>query len=144
MAMETAKVLNGDLFEIRSVTPYTTADLDYNDEMCRVKIEQNSPNLRPAIAEEIPSLKDYQTVVIAYPIWFGQEPRIIDSFAEKADLAEKTVVPICTSGGSDIGRSGEFLRQISAPTAKWKDGRRFANTDSNELAAYFKEIGILP
>ncbi len=143
LAEQTAKVLHGDIYEIKPAAPYSTADLDYNDEMCRAKIEQDSPNLRPELAEAVPDLSKYDTIVIAYPIWYGQEPRVVDSFTEKADFANKTVVPICTSGGSDIGRSGEFLRQLASPKANWKEGRRFESIDEDVIEAFFYEIGLM-
>ena len=53
------------------------------------------------------------TVIIAYPIRWGQEPRIIDIFVKSYDFSGKTLVPICTSGGSNIGRSGEAFAALT-------------------------------
>ncbi|MBR1743945.1 MAG: hypothetical protein IJ733_19205, partial [Lachnospiraceae bacterium] len=35
-----------------------------------------------------------------YPIWWGEEPRIMDAFVESYDFGDATVIPFCTSGGS--------------------------------------------
>ena len=88
-------------------------------------------------------MAQYNTVIIAYPIWWAQEPRIVDTFVESYDFTGKTLVPICTSGGSDIGRSGEALAALTTGAATWKDEKRFAPTASaDEIADYFKSIGV--
>ncbi|MCR4929386.1 MAG: hypothetical protein K5988_05255 [Lachnospiraceae bacterium] len=39
---------------------------------------------------------------IGYPIWWGEEPRIMDTFAESYNFDGITVIPFCTSGSSGI------------------------------------------
>ena len=143
LAETTSKALGADLVEIVSKEPYTAHDLDYNDKTTRATVEQNNPAARPAIANKIENMAQYNTVIIAYPIWWAQEPRIVDTFVESYDFTGKTLVPICTSGGSDIGRSGEALAALTTGAATWKDGKRFAPTASaDEIADYFKSIGV--
>ena len=51
LAKNLAQVVNGDLFEMKPVTAYTTADLDWNDANSRSSLEMKDPNSRPAIAQ---------------------------------------------------------------------------------------------
>ena len=68
-------------------------------------------------------------VFLGYPIWWGIAPRIIQTFLESYDFTGKTVIPFCTSGGSEISGSYAELKS-SAPQAKWVEGRRFYVSDS--------------
>lgn len=71
----------------------------------------NDPNSRPAIGGNPLSLDDYQTIYLGYPIWWGEAPRIISTFVESYDFTDITIIPFCTSGGSDIGNSDDNLRE---------------------------------
>ena len=133
LAETTANVLNADLFEINAATPYTPEDLNWHDKSSRTTIEQNDPNVRPAIANKIDNFDQYGTVVIAYPIWWGQEPRIIDTFVESYDFSNKKIVAICTSGGSELGSSVDALKALTSSSAKWLNGKRFNSFDSADV-----------
>ena len=75
-----------------------------------------------------------------YPIWWGTTPRVVNTFLEKYNLKGKTVIPFCTSGGSDISGSLSDLRK-SCKGATIKKGYT-ANTGSTaEIRKWLKEIG---
>ena len=142
LAGTAAKVLGADEFEIVPEQAYTSEDLNYNDESTRATVEMKDESARPAIKNKLEGLEKYDTIVIVYPIWWGQAPRIIDTFMESYDLNGKTVVPICTSISSDIGSSGDYLHQF-APNAKWKDGKRFEkNASEADVKAFFAGLGL--
>lgn len=144
LAENTAKVLHADLFEIQPQEPYTKEDLDYNDKNSRSTIEQNDVSARPKIANIIENFKQYNTIVIAYPIWWGQEPRIMDTFMESYDFSGKTIAAICTSGGSGIGSTDKSLAALASKSAQWKEGHLFsASTSSDELQDWFTKNGII-
>ncbi len=94
-----------DSYVIQAAVPYTDEDIEYNNSSCRANQEQNDKTVRPEIAEPISSLDSYDTVFLGYPIWWGQEPRIIDTFLESYDFSDKTVIPFCTSASSGISTS---------------------------------------
>ena len=71
VAEKLAEGLSADLYEIVPEEPYTDADLNYNDRKSRTSIETDDPSCRPAIAGELPDLTAYDTVLIGYPIWWG-------------------------------------------------------------------------
>lgn len=52
-------------------------------------------------------------VLLPFPIWWGEEPRILDTFVEKYSFEGITVIPFCTSGGSGIGRSGPNMEDLA-------------------------------
>ena len=124
LAENAAQVLNADLFEIKPKVPYTAEDLDWHNEQSRSTVEMNDDSVRPEIDGTVANFNHYKTVVIAYPIWWHQAPRIIDTFVESYDWNGKTVIPICTSGGSDIGTSGSYLENL-AKSGTWKNGKCF-------------------
>ena len=144
LAQSMAEVAKADIFEIQPVQPYTAEDLNYNDETTRATVEQKNEAARSEIKNRIENFGQYKTVIIAYPIWWGLAPRIMDTFVESYDFSGKTVLPVCTSGGSDIGSSADYLKELTTG-ADWKPGRRFgANASKAELEALLKETGILP
>ena len=131
VAEKIASVTGGDLYEILAAEPYSDADLDYNDSSSRSTIEQNDKSARPEIGSEDISLEGYSTIYLGFPIWWGEEPRIMDTFAEKYNFDGITVVPFCTSGGSGIGRSGPNMEAL-AGTGTWMEGERFSGSVSEE------------
>lgn len=130
IAQVVAEGLGTELMEIVPAERYTEEDLNYNDSSTRATVEQNDPAARPEIAEPIDGLDDCDILFLGYPIWWGQEPRILDTFMETYDLTGITVVPFCTSGSSGIGTSVRQLSELT-PGADWMEGRRF-ETDASE------------
>lgn len=95
---------------------------------------------RPAIKGKI-DLAKYDTVVIAYPIWWGLSPKIVYTFVESTDLSGKTVVPICTSGGSGLGRSGTDLAKYASKGAIFKSGKAFSSSASvSDVKKFFDSV----
>ena len=137
VAEKIAALTGADLAEIVPAEPYTSEDLVYNDPTTRATLEQNTPDARPEIAEEI-SLDGYTTVYLGYPIWWGQAPRILSSFVESHDFTGVTVIPFCTSGSSDIGQSDDTLAE-QAGSGNWLQGRRFSGSaGDDELLAWIE------
>ncbi len=136
VAEKLANVTGADLYEIVPAEPYTAEDLNYSDRSTRATQEQDDPDTRPEIAGEELDLTGYTTVYIGYPIWWGEEPRILCTFVEAHDFTDITVIPFCTSGSSGIGRSGSDLAQL-AGTGTWLDGARLnGNASEEELQAW--------
>ena len=125
VAERIAALTGADLAEIVPAQPYTAEDLNYNDRSTRATVEQNTPDARPEIADEI-SLDGYTTVYLGYPIWWGQVPRILSTFVESHDFTGITVIPFCTSGSSGAGRTGESLGE-QAGTGNFLSSTRFSS-----------------
>ena len=140
IAEKIASVTGGDLYEITAAEEYTEADLNYNDSNSRTTHEQDDPSVRPEISSETISLDGYSTVYIGYPIWWGEEPRIMDTFVESCDFDGITVIPFCTSGSSGIGRSGKNLAD-NAGSGNWLEGRRFdGGASEEEISSWISEM----
>ena len=136
-----ADILNADLYEIVPVEPYTAEDLDYYSGG-RADQEQNDPDARPAIDGAVEDMDQYDTVLLGYPIWHGQAPRIISAFLESYDFSGKTILPFCTSHSSGIGSSDDNLHAL-APNAQWLEGTRFAgSTTKEEIEMWLKDLGL--
>ena len=123
VAEKIAKVTDADTYEIVPAEPYTDADLNWNDKNSRTTHEQNDKSSRPEIAGDKISLEGYTTIYIGFPIWWGEEPRIMDTFVESYDFTGITLIPFCTSGSSGIGRSGPNMEAL-AGTGTWLAGAR--------------------
>ena len=52
--------VEGDLYEIKPATPYTSADLNWNNNKSRSSMEMNDKTSRPAIAEPV-ALEKHRT-----------------------------------------------------------------------------------
>lgn len=134
-------VAGADLFEIRPEVPYTKADLDWMDKKSRSTVEMNDPSSRPAIADKVEHMEQYDTVYVGFPIWWYVAPTIINTFLESYDLTGKKIVPFATSGGSGMGKTNERL-QPSCLGAELLEGRMLNGAVSAaELKRWADQIG---
>ena len=132
VANELATVEKADLFEITPETPYTAEDLDYKNQQSRSTLEMKDPNCRPAITGQIENMSQYDTVFVGFPIWWGREPSVVDTFLDTYDFGGKKIVPFCTSGGSGIGETAKRLQEIVGAAAAVETGTRLGGTVSEE------------
>ena len=125
IAEKIAALTGAELVDLVPAQPYTAEDLNYNDRSTRATVEQNTPDARPEIANDI-SLDGVTTLYLGYPIWWGQAPRIMSTFVESHDFTGITVIPFCTSGSSGAGRTGETLGE-QAGTGTFLGSTRFSS-----------------
>ena len=130
LAEYASDILNADIYEIVPQDPYTEEDLAYYTGG-RADQEQNDPYARPEISGSVENMEQYDTIVLGYPIWHGEAPKIIYTFLESYDFSGKIILPFCTSHSSGIGSSTEHLHSLAAK-ADWLDGERFAAGASRE------------
>ena len=135
-----AAITGGDLYEIVPAEPYSDADLNWNDRDSRSTQEQNDKNVRPEIGSEDISLEGYTTIYLGFPIWWGEEPRILDTFVEKYSFEGITVIPFCTSSSSGIGRSGPNMEALTG-SGTWLEGKRFSGSVSEaDLQSWIESL----
>lgn len=96
VAKKIASLTDADIYEIKPAIEYTDADINYGDSDSRTSKEQNDSSARPGIQSETISLEGYDTIYIGYPIWWGEEPRILDTFVESYNFGDITMIPFCT------------------------------------------------
>lgn len=131
VAKKMAEAIGADLFEIKPETPYTGADLNWQNKNSRSSVEMNDRSSRPAIAVKAADMPQYDVVFVGFPVWWYREPSIIDTFMESYDFAGKTVIPFATSGGSGLGDSAANMQKL-AKGAKVVNGKRFSGSASAE------------
>lgn len=124
-----SKETGADLIEIVPKEKYTDADLNWNDSKSRTSIECNDSKSRPEIANKM-DIDDYDVIYLGYPIWWGDVPHIILTFMDTYKLDGKTVIPFCTSGGTDIGGSMNTLKKYNM-NVNWINGKRLNNNEND-------------
>lgn len=110
------------MFEIPPETPYTAADLAYTNKTSRSTLEMQDANCRPVLAAHALDITKYDVVFVGFPIWWGREPSIIDSFVEAHDLTGERVIPFCTSGGGGFTNQAQLEKlvpSLEAHKALW-------------------------
>ncbi len=132
VANKLASALSADLHEIIPEKPYSKEDLDWTNENSRSTIEmKKDKSIRPAIANKLENIDQYNTIYIGFPIWWYVAPTIINTFLEQYNLDCKKVIPFATSGGSGMGKTNKELEQ-SCSGAKLLEGKRFPESVSEE------------
>lgn len=130
VATKVANAINGDLFEIEPVEKYTNEDLDWTNKRSRSSIEMNE-NIKPEIANKVQNLEEYETICLAFPIWWYKEPTIIDKFLEENDMSNKKIYVFVTSGSSSIDSTYNSLKN-NFPNLNFISGKRFTGNEPNE------------
>jgi len=142
-AVKIADAVGGDLYEIKPEKPYTERDLDYKDKNSRTSVEMNDPNCRPALGGEPLRLAAYDVIYLGFPIWWGREPSIVDSFLDAYDWKGKFILPFYTSGGMSSQRTAERLQNLVGRGARVMEGRRVGGKVSeDDLKIWFDEISV--
>ena len=67
------------------------------------------------------SIDEYDTIVLAYPNYWGTMPMAVFTFLEHYDFSGKTILPLCTNEGSGMGGSERDIRR-AGPGAVVKSG----------------------
>lgn len=136
VAEELAKAEGADLLEIKPEVPYTAADLDWTNKQSRSTIEMSDPDCRPAIAASDCDVSQYDVVFVGFPVWWGREPSVVDTFLDAYDFTGKKIIPFCTSGGSGAGRTGETLGEQAGTGTFLTSTRLDAGISEAELQAW--------
>lgn len=139
-AKRVAEAAGADLFEIRPQEPYTKEDLDWMNKQSRSSVEMNDPSSRPAIADKVADMKQYDTVIIGFPIWWYVAPTIINTFLESYDFSNKKLALFATSGGSGFGKTVERLQPSVDAPAQFVSEKLLNNAKDDEIASW---IGTL-
>ena len=134
-----AEVTGSDLYEIIPVEIYSEDDLNYNDDNCRANKEQDNPDVRPVIENDLSQVTDYEIIYLGHPIWWGTNPRIIQTFLESYDLSDAKIYTFCTSGGSGIEKSISDL-QTEYPELNIISGKRLNNADKADIEEWISSL----
>lgn len=87
-------------------------------------------------------MEQYDVIIVGYPIWWGQAPRIISTSLERYNFSGKTIVPFCTSGSNGIGSGATNLHGLTNG-ATWMDGQRFGSgTSRNTMIEWANSLNL--
>lgn len=138
VAEKLQKLTGADLLRIREKNKYTS---DY-DKLTKVAKKELQDNARPEITTEARNIRSYDVIYVGYPVWWHSTPMVVNTFLEKYNLKGKTVIPFCTSGGSDIEETLSALKK-SAKGAKFKEGYTADSGSTSEIKKWLTKIGEL-
>ena len=138
-ATKLAKAIHADLHEIVPEAPYTSGDLNWNNKNSRSSVEMADKSSRPAIANRVENMAQYDTVFVGFPIWWYIAPTIINTFLEQYDMTGKTIVPFFTSGGSGAGETLKYLKP-SAPGANWVNPKNFNYMSESDIVTWTNSL----
>jgi flavodoxin len=142
VAEQIHKTVGGDLFEIKTATPYPES---YNAVLEQGKRELDA-NIRPPLANVVSNMASYDIVFIGYPIWFGTTPPPIVSFLTVYDFSGKTVIPFCTSGSSSGDVSFQKVRDLIPKSAVF-EGLHLTSGNigsaQSRVTAWLRKIGMV-
>ena len=132
---------DSDIFEIVPATPYSD---DYDAVVDLAQAEQ-SEDARPAIADSIENIADYDVIYVGYPNWWGDMPMILYTFFDSYDFSGKTVAPFCTSGGSGLSDTVNAIKELE-PNAAVTEGLHIGSSASSNpddaVSEWLSEIGL--
>lgn len=135
------KKLNADIFEIKTVKQYSS---DYDTVVDEAQNEQND-NARPELSTTLDHIEQYDTVIIGYPIWWGDMPMAVYTFLDNYDLSGKTIAPFCTNGGSGLSGTDKNI-QNEEKEATVLEGLAISDSSidssDSEIESWLQECGI--
>ena len=102
-----SNILNADIFEIVAEKEYL---FNYNEciEIAKKELRENS---KIKLKQDI-DIKDYDTIFVGYPNWWGTMPMPVWTFLEEKDFTNKKVLPFCTHEGSGLGKSESDIKKL--------------------------------
>ena len=126
-------LIPADRFKIEMKTPYSPVYMTCIDEAKRDLRAKAQPEL-VSLPE---SLDDYDTIVLAYPNYWGTMPMAVFTFLEHFDFTGKTILPLCTNEGSGMGGSERDLKRV-CPGATVKAGLSITGSSAASSAGSVK------
>ena len=123
-----SNILNTDIFEIVVEKEYP---FNYNEciEIAKKELRENS---KIKLKQDI-DIKDYDTIFVGYPNWWGTMPMPVWTFLEGKNFNNKRILPFCTHEGSGLGKSESDIKKLTSGTEVLKglaiNGSEVNNTE---------------
>ena len=134
-----AEVGDFSLYEITPKELYTNDDLNWMNKKSRSSVEMSDKKIRPQITDTDAHIKEYDTIILGFPIWWYVAPTIVNTFLEKYDFSGKKIVLFATSGGSGFGNTVKELKP-SAPGAEIVEGKLLNRANKQEIEKWVKSL----
>ena len=110
-------LIPADTFKIEMKDPYSPVYMTCIEEAKK----DLRAKARPELVSMPESIEEYDTIVLAYPNYWGTMPMAVFSFLEAFDFTGKTILPLCTNEGSGMGGSERDIKK-TCPGADVKKG----------------------
>ena len=110
-------IIDADTFKIEMKNPYSPVYMTCIDEAKK----DLRAKARPELVYMPDSIDGYDTVILAYPNYWGTMPMAVYTFLEAFDFTGKTILPLCTNEGSGMGSSEREIKK-TCPGAAVKNG----------------------
>ena len=136
VANQIHEFVGGDIVEIKTEAAYPT---NYSECTDLAKREKES-NARPKLSTKIENMGSYDAIFVGYPIWWYTAPMAINTFLESYDLTGKTIIPFCTSGGSDVAESIPAIKRL-CPNSTILPGLTANNL--SDIKPWLSKLGML-
>ena len=103
-----SSIIDADIFEIIADKKYP---IKYDDciEIAKKELRENS---KIKLKQDI-DIKEYDTIFVGYPNWWGTMPMPVWTFLEEKDFTNKKVLPFCTHEGSGLGKSQSDIKKLT-------------------------------
>ena len=111
------ELIPADTFKIEMKNPYSPVYMTCIEEAKK----DLRAKTRPELVSMPASIDEYDTVILAYPNYWGTMPMAVYTFLENFDFTGKTILPLCTNEGSGMGSSEREIRK-TCPGADVKRG----------------------
>ncbi len=131
----------GEILELKTVHPYPQK----HDTVVDLAKKEQERGDRPALATVLPNLKDFDTIFLGFPNWWGTMPMALFTMLENNDFSGKTIIPFCTHGGSRLGRSVEDIKKLCPKARVLKGFAAFGtrvDAAKEEVEAWLYGLGI--
>ena len=111
------ELIPADTFKIEMKNPYSPVYMTCIEEAKK----DLRAKARPELVSMPASIDEYDTVILAYPNYWGTMPMAVYTFLENYDFSGKTILPLCTNEGSGMGSSEREIKK-TCPGADVKKG----------------------
>ena len=128
------EMINADSFKIEMKDPYSPVYMTCIDEAKK----DLRAKARPELVSMPDSIDEYDTVVLAYPNYWGTMPMAVFTFLENFDFSGKTILPLCTNEGSGMGGSERDIKK-TCPGAVVKSGLSVTGSEAANAAGRVKK-----
>ena len=116
--------------ESHKIIPLIDYPIDYQETVNRTNREKSTQAL-PDILNNLTDISDYDTILLGYPIWHADLPRIVVTQLKLLDFEGKTIYPFNTHEGSGVGNSIEQIKKY-ASKAIVKEGFSLKGTEARK------------
>ena len=135
-------MIEADSFKIEMKNPYSPVYMTCIEEAKKDLREQ----VRPELTNYLNSIDEYDTIVLAYPNYWGTFPMAVATFLERYDFTGKTILPLCTNEGSGMGGSEKGIKKL-APGAEVRKGLPITGSNAansgESVRRWLKANGLL-